>query len=122
MSPEAGAPPRISAVLITRDEERNLDDCLSAPLADEIVVVDCGSRDRTPRDRAPPRRPLPPPRLGGVRPQKAHALSLATHEWCSAWTRTSGHAGARGGGARVVARGRTTATCSSARTTSWAGS
>lgn len=44
-----GPDPKIAAVLIVRDEEGRLGDCL-APLAgvvDEIVVVDTGSRDGT---------------------------------------------------------------------------
>jgi glycosyltransferase involved in cell wall biosynthesis len=40
---------KISAVLITQNEERNLPRCLAsvAPLADEIVIVDSGSTDAT---------------------------------------------------------------------------
>ena len=38
----------ISAILITKDEERNVAECLaSLTLAEEIVVVDSGSTDRT---------------------------------------------------------------------------
>lgn len=40
--------PRLSVVVLTRDEAANLPDCLgSARFADEIVVYDSGSRDRT---------------------------------------------------------------------------
>jgi tetratricopeptide (TPR) repeat protein len=41
---------RVSAALIVRDEEAHLADCLAtvSRVADEIVVVDTGSRDRTP--------------------------------------------------------------------------
>jgi glycosyltransferase involved in cell wall biosynthesis len=41
--------PTISAVLIVRNEARNIDACLSAlkPVADEIVVMDTGSDDGT---------------------------------------------------------------------------
>lgn len=44
------AVPLLSVCLIVRDEEERLAGCLDtvAPLADEIVVVDTGSRDRTP--------------------------------------------------------------------------
>ena len=43
------AAPRLSAFLITHDEERNLPACLESlrGLADEIVVLDDGSADRT---------------------------------------------------------------------------
>lgn len=41
--------PRLSVCLIVRDEEALLDGCLQsvAPLADELVVIDTGSTDRT---------------------------------------------------------------------------
>jgi len=40
--------PAISATIITRNEERNIEDALrSLAWADETVVVDCGSTDRT---------------------------------------------------------------------------
>ena len=41
--------PRVSVIVITLDEEERLPGCLAsvAPIADEIVVVDTGSRDRT---------------------------------------------------------------------------
>ena len=39
---------KVSAVLLTRNEEKNIDRCLrSLAWADEIVVVDTGSRDQT---------------------------------------------------------------------------
>ena len=42
------APASISAVLVTRDEERNIGRALaSVAWADEVVVLDCGSADRT---------------------------------------------------------------------------
>ncbi len=40
--------PAISATIITRNEEKNIADCLeSLAWVDEIVVLDCGSDDRT---------------------------------------------------------------------------
>lgn len=40
--------PAISVTLITKNEEKNIEDCLeSVAWADEIVVLDCGSDDRT---------------------------------------------------------------------------
>jgi glycosyltransferase involved in cell wall biosynthesis len=48
-SPSATAPCPISAVIITLNEERNIARCLESlrGVADEIVVVDSGSADRT---------------------------------------------------------------------------
>jgi glycosyltransferase involved in cell wall biosynthesis len=45
----AAARPRLSAILIVRDEARRLPDCLASlhGLADELVVVDSGSTDDT---------------------------------------------------------------------------
>ena len=38
----------VSVVVITRNEERNIEDCLkSVSWADEIIIVDDGSTDRT---------------------------------------------------------------------------
>ena len=40
--------PNISAVIITRDEEKNIEDCLSClGFCDQVVVVDSGSSDKT---------------------------------------------------------------------------
>ena len=74
---------KISACLITLNEERNLVRCFKsiAPLVDEIVVVDSGSTDRTleiARDfRA---QVISQPWLGYVG-QKNLALSRAAHPW-----------------------------------------
>ena len=50
MSDTSTLKPRLSLCLITYNEERNLDECISsfASLADEIVIIDSGSKDRTP--------------------------------------------------------------------------
>jgi glycosyltransferase involved in cell wall biosynthesis len=74
---------KISACLITLNEERNLPRCLQsvAPLVDEIVVLDSGSTDRTLEiarefaDRVQHRDWL------GYVGQKNAALALASHPW-----------------------------------------
>ena len=74
---------KISACLITLNEERNLPRCLAsvAPLVDEIVVVDSGSTDAT-RDVALKfgAHVYHQDWLGYVR-QKNFALAQATHPW-----------------------------------------
>ena len=72
----------IAVVVITKDEERNIDDCLeSTRWADELVVVDAESRDRT-VDIARKYtdkvfiRPWP-----GFGPQWNYGLDKATTEW-----------------------------------------
>jgi len=74
---------KISACLIVLNEERNLERCLHsiAPVADEIVVVDAGSIDRTLEiARAFQARIVPQPWLGYVG-QKNFALDRAQHPW-----------------------------------------
>jgi glycosyltransferase involved in cell wall biosynthesis len=74
---------KISACLITLNEERNLPRCLKsvASLVDEIVVVDSGSTDRTLQLAADfGARIVQQPWLGYVG-QKNFALDRATHDW-----------------------------------------
>lgn len=72
----------LSVIIITRNEEDNLPDCLeSVSWADEIVVVDSGSTDRT-REMAEARRAkVVRQDFLGFGPQKAYALTLATQPW-----------------------------------------
>ncbi len=75
--------PRLTVTVITQDEEDNLPTLLGRvrPIADEIVVVDSGSRDRTVSiARAAGARVIENP-WPGFREQKAHALGHATGEW-----------------------------------------
>jgi glycosyltransferase involved in cell wall biosynthesis len=74
--------PNISAIVITKNEARNIGACLdSLAFCDERIVVDCGSADATvaiARDRGA--------RVAfhewqGFGPQKNFALSLATGAW-----------------------------------------
>ena len=75
--------PKLSVVIITLNEERNLERCLRsiAGLADEVVVVDSGSTDRT-KDicSAYGARFIVQPFLGYVA-QKNFATEQATHDW-----------------------------------------
>jgi glycosyltransferase involved in cell wall biosynthesis len=74
---------KISACIITLNEERDLPRCLAsvAPLADEIVVVDSGSTDHT-REIAEKfgARVIPQDWLGYVA-QKNFVLEQAAHPW-----------------------------------------
>ena len=74
----------LSAIVITRNEARNLDDCLQSlqGLVDQIVVVDSQSTDDTvaiaKRHQAIVAQPADWPGFG---PQKNRALDLATCDW-----------------------------------------
>ena len=74
----------VSAALIVRDEEKFLGSCLEslAGLADEIVVVDTGSTDRS-RDIAihAGARVFDLPWTGDFSAARNHALDLARGEW-----------------------------------------
>jgi len=76
--------PTLSVILITRNEEANLDDCLASleGIAQQIVVVDTNSKDRTleiaKNYGATLAQPLDWPGFG---PQKNRALDLATGDW-----------------------------------------
>lgn len=75
--------PRLSLILITKNEETAILRCLrSVPFADEIVVVDSGSTDRTvelARDAGA--KVLNPADWPGYGPQKQRALDAASGEW-----------------------------------------
>ncbi len=76
-------PAPISAVLITRDEERDLPDALrSLAFCDEIVVVDAGSQDRTREvaEQAGARVIVNAPWPGFVA-QRNLGLDAARHDW-----------------------------------------
>ena len=76
--------PTLSVILITRNEEANLDDCLTSldGIAQQIVVVDTNSSDRTleiaKKHGATISQPTDWPGFG---PQKNRALDLANGEW-----------------------------------------
>jgi glycosyltransferase involved in cell wall biosynthesis len=86
LSSESGGRPgavALSAIVITRDEEANIAECLaSVSFAREVVVVDSGSRDRTVElARATGARVVERPDWPGFGPQKNRALALATQPW-----------------------------------------
>jgi len=74
----------LSAILITRNEESNLDDCLSSldGLANQIVIVDSHSSDNTLKIAEKYSATIDsPPDWPGFGIQKNRALNLATQEW-----------------------------------------
>lgn len=76
--------PTLSVILITRNEEANLEDCLASldGIAQQIVVVDTNSTDRTLEIAQKYGATLAqPPDWPGFGPQKNRALDLATGDW-----------------------------------------
>lgn len=73
----------ISCIIIVKNEERNIAACLDAlAWADEIIVVDSGSSDRTAQICASyPKVTWREHPWEGFGPQKNHALKLATGDW-----------------------------------------
>src|SRR6185312_16109173 len=73
----------LSVVMIVRDEEAALGDALeSVSFADEIVVVDSGSRDRTVEiARSRGAKVVVSEGWPGFGPQKNRALAEATRDW-----------------------------------------
>jgi glycosyltransferase involved in cell wall biosynthesis len=81
-APSPEQPPKISVILITLNEEKNLDACLAGVRwADEIIVVDGGSSDRTHEIALKYTDQFHFRAWECYSRQKAHALSLASNEW-----------------------------------------
>jgi len=74
---------KISATIITLNEEKNIADCLiSLDFVDEIIVVDSGSTDKTEElCRANPRVRFFRQEWQGYGKQKNRAAELASHDW-----------------------------------------
>jgi glycosyltransferase involved in cell wall biosynthesis len=73
---------KISVVVITKDEEKNISDCLkSVQWADEIIVVDSESSDRTVELAKQFTDKIFIRKWEGYVPQKKYALSLARNKW-----------------------------------------
>ena len=76
--------PTLSVILITRNEEANLEDCLASleGIAQQIVVVDTNSTDRTLEIAQNHGATIAQPSYWpGFGPQKNRALDLATGTW-----------------------------------------
>jgi len=74
--------PRLSAIVITRNEAANIGECLdSVGFCDERIVVDCGSSDTTVDIARAKGARVDINAWRGFGPQKNHALSLATGDW-----------------------------------------
>jgi glycosyltransferase involved in cell wall biosynthesis len=73
---------KISVIIITKDEEKNISDCLkSVDWADEIIVIDSESTDRTVELAKQFTDKIFIRKWEGYVPQKKYALSLAVNEW-----------------------------------------
>jgi glycosyltransferase involved in cell wall biosynthesis len=78
----SAAPPRLSAIIITRNEAANIAECLdSVGFCDERIVVDCGSSDGTLLIAREKRARVAFHDWKGFGAQKNYALSLAQGEW-----------------------------------------
>ncbi len=74
--------PRLSAIIITRNEAGNIGACLDAlTFCDERIVVDSGSEDDTVTIARAKGAKVDAHTWNGFGPQKNHALSLATGDW-----------------------------------------
>jgi glycosyltransferase involved in cell wall biosynthesis len=74
--------PRLSAIVITKNEATNIADCLdSVAFCDERIVVDCGSSDDTVAVAQNKGAQVVVHNWDGFGPQKNFELSLAGGDW-----------------------------------------
>jgi glycosyltransferase involved in cell wall biosynthesis len=74
--------PPISLTIIAFNEEANIERCIeSVPFADEIIVVDSGSTDKTAELARNLGAKVFVEQWRGYREQKNRAVELATHDW-----------------------------------------
>ena len=76
--------PRLAVLILTKNEEKNIVDCIrSAAFADEILVIDSGSTDRTQQlaERIGARFIAHPMNDGGFAGQRNYALTQTDAEW-----------------------------------------
>jgi glycosyltransferase involved in cell wall biosynthesis len=72
----------ISVIIITGNEEKNIEDCLkSVAWSDDIIVVDCFSKDKTVEISKRYTERVYLKEWVGYAKQKSYALSLAKNEW-----------------------------------------
>src|ERR1044072_6913338 len=72
----------ISLVVITRDEEDQIERCLkAAPFAQEVILLDSGSHDRTCEIARSHGAKIYQENFRGFGPQKRRAVELATSDW-----------------------------------------
>ncbi len=73
---------KISVIIITKDEEKNISDCLkSVEWADEIIIVDSESSDKTIELAKKFTEKIFIRKWEGYVPQKKYALGLASNDW-----------------------------------------
>jgi glycosyltransferase involved in cell wall biosynthesis len=75
--------PEISACIISFNEENKIEDCLKSllPVADEIILIDSGSTDRTVDIAGKYTDKISSHAFSGYGKQKIFATSMASHDW-----------------------------------------